>query len=164
MFVVERSLGAGMLLAAGLAIGLSFAGRADTAVPSDSGVVKVRSHYTINETIDRLKHNIADKGITFFTEIDQAKLAAANGIKTQPSTLLVFGNPALGTQFITANPSAGLDWPVRLLVTQDATGAVWAQYTDFHWIARRHHIRNRDAVFNMASEVIASITTSIEEK
>jgi uncharacterized protein (DUF302 family) len=164
MFVVERSLGAGMLLAAGLTIGLSFAGRADTAVPSDSGVVKVRSHYTMNETIDRLKHNIADKGITFFTEIDQAKLAAATGIKTQPSTLLVFGNPALGTQFITANPSAGLDWPVRLLVTQDATGAVWAQYTDFHWIARRHHIRNRDAVFNTASEVIASITTSIEEK
>src|SRR5438309_11996708 len=74
-------------------------------------------------------------------------------VKTQPSTLLVFGNPALGTQFITANPSAGLDWPVRLLVTQDATGAVWTQYTDFHWIARRHHIRNRDAVFNTASEV-----------
>jgi poly(3-hydroxybutyrate) depolymerase len=59
MFVVERSLGAGMLLAAGLTIGLSFAGRADTAVPSDSGVMKVRSHYTMNETIDRLKHNIA---------------------------------------------------------------------------------------------------------
>jgi uncharacterized protein (DUF302 family) len=28
---------------------------------------------------------------------------------------------------------AGLDWPVRLLVTQDDSGQVWAVYTDFKW-------------------------------
>ena len=38
------------------------------------------------------------------------------------------GNPPLGTQFITANPNAGLDWPVRLLLTQDESGQVWAVY------------------------------------
>ena len=41
------------------------------------------------------------KGIKFFSEIDQSKLAADAGIKLRPSTLLVFGNPPLGTQFIT---------------------------------------------------------------
>ena len=41
-------------------------------------------------------------------------------------TLLEFGNPPLGTQFITARAEAGLDWPVRLLVTQDDKGEVWA--------------------------------------
>ncbi|MEK6588625.1 MAG: DUF302 domain-containing protein, partial [Chloroflexota bacterium] len=45
-----------------------------------------------------------------------SKLAADAGIKLQPSVLLIFGNPPLGTQFITANANAGLDWPVRLLV------------------------------------------------
>jgi len=48
--------------------------------------------------------------------IDQAALAAKNGITLRRSTLLEFGNPALGTQFVTGNPDAGLDWPVRLLV------------------------------------------------
>jgi uncharacterized protein (DUF302 family) len=57
----------------------------------------------------RIKKDIADEGIRFFSEIDQAKLAADAGIKLRPSTLLVFGNPPLGTQFITANPNAGLD-------------------------------------------------------
>ena len=38
------------------------------------------------------------------SEIDQSKLAADAGIKLRPSTLLVFGNPPLGTQFITSNP------------------------------------------------------------
>src|SRR5215468_12684044 len=54
------------------------------------------------ETIERLKKDIADKGIRFFSVIDQSKLAAEAGIKLQPSVLLIFGNPPLGTQFITA--------------------------------------------------------------
>ena len=66
--------------------------------------------------IERLKKDIADKGIKFFNEIDRSKLASDAGIKLWPSVLLIFGNPLLGTQFITANANAGLGWLVRLLV------------------------------------------------
>lgn len=131
------------------------------ALATDDGVVRVRSAYPLKETIHRIKADIAAKGITYFTEIDQSKLAAAAGITLRPSTLLIFGNPGLGTQFITAKPEAGLDWPVRLLVTQDEAGQVWAVYTDFKWIAARHGIRDRDEQFATATGVIASITSSI---
>jgi uncharacterized protein (DUF302 family) len=134
------------------------------AEAGESGVVSVRSAYPFQETIDRLKADIAAKKIMFFDAIDQAKLAAAAGIGLRPSTLLIFGNPPLGVQFLTAKPEAGLDWPVRLLVTEDAEGQVWATYTDFHWIARRHGISSRDKAFEMAAEVIASITSSIAAK
>lgn len=129
---------------------------------SNDGIVRVKSSYNFQETIARLKKDIAAKGIRFFSEIDQSKLAAEAGIKLNPSTLLVFGNPPLGTQFMTANPNAGLDWPVRLLVIQDGTGAVWTVYTDFAWIAARHGIVNRVEQFKMASMVIASITSSVK--
>ena len=125
------------------------------------GIVRVKSAYPMNETIARIKNDIAEKGIRFFSEIDQSKLAADAGIKLRPSTLLVFGNPPLGTQFITSNPNAGLDWPVRLLVTQDDDGSVWTVYTDFGWIAKRHRITDREAQFKMATEVIGSITSSV---
>jgi uncharacterized protein (DUF302 family) len=55
----------------------------------------------------------------FFLAVDQSKLASDAGIKLRPSTLLVFCNPALGSQFITSNPDAGIDWPVRLLISED---------------------------------------------
>jgi uncharacterized protein (DUF302 family) len=135
-----------------------------TQADDGDGIIKVRSAYPLNETIARLKKDIADKGIKFFSEIDQAKLAADAGIKLHPSTLLIFGNPPLGTQIITSNPNAGLDWPVRLLVVENEQGEVWAVYTDFAWIARRHRIRNREAQFEMASRVIASITSSVKAK
>ncbi len=127
----------------------------------DDGVVRVKSAYPIRETIVRLKTDIGDKGIRFFSEIDQSQLAAGAGIALRPSVLLIFGNPPLGTQFITSNPNAGLDWPVRLLVYENENGEVWTAYTDFGWIARRHAIKDREAQFKMASNVIASITSSV---
>jgi uncharacterized protein (DUF302 family) len=137
------------------------------AVPAQAagnGIVKGKSAYSMAETIDRLKKDVAAKGIKFFAEIDQTKLAADAGIKLGPSTLLIFGNPALGSQFMTSNPQAGIDWPVRLLVIEDKNGQVWTIYNDFGYIARRHHISNRGAAFKMASEVIASITSSVSQK
>ena len=129
---------------------------------AENGVVRVKSAYPVDETIARLKADIAAKGIRFFAEIDQAALAKGAGVAlNHRSTLLEFGNPPLGTQFITARAEAGLDWPVRLLVTQDERGDVWAVYTDFNWVAQRHGITNRGEQFKIASGVIASITSAV---
>jgi uncharacterized protein (DUF302 family) len=131
---------------------------------SGDGIVKAKSAYGFDETIARLKADIADKGIMFFMAVDQSRLGADAGLPLPPSTLLIFGNPPLGVQFLTANPNAGLDWPVRLLVSEDAKGQVWVIYTDFDWIKRRHGINDRDDAFKMASSVIASITSSVTAK
>jgi uncharacterized protein (DUF302 family) len=130
----------------------------------EDGVVRVKADYPLPEAIARMKQDIAAKGIMMFATIDQAKLAADAGIALKPSTLLVFGNPPLGIQFITAKAQAGLDWPVRLLVQEDENGQVWATYTDFDWIARRHRITDRQQAFEMASKVIASIVSSAQKK
>jgi uncharacterized protein (DUF302 family) len=134
-----------------------------TAFAQNDGVVRVKSAYPMQETIARIKADVNAKGIMHFAEIDQSKLAAGAGIALRPSTLLIFGNPPLGTLFITAKPEAGLDWPVRLLVSQDENGQVWAMYTDFKWIAQRHGFTERDGEFATATGVIASITSTIRQ-
>jgi uncharacterized protein (DUF302 family) len=145
------------------AIAFLFLVLSSVSFAGDDGVVRVRSAYPMEETIARLKKDIAAKGIMFFEEVNQSKLAADAGIKVLPSTLLVFGNPPLGTQFIAARPEAGLDWPVRLLVQQDDQGGVWAIYTDFGWIARRHGVSGEGAKpFETAAGVIASITSAVK--
>jgi uncharacterized protein (DUF302 family) len=152
-------------LSLALAFGATSVARADDNVVAvaGAGIIKVKSAYSRAETIARLKQDVAAKGIRFFQEIDQSTLAADAGITVRPSTLLIFGNPPLGTLFIKANPLAGLDWPVRLLVFEDEQGQVWTAYTDFAYIAQRHHIDGMDAdAFRKASGVIASITSSVK--
>ena len=157
MFTFLRRL----LAASALSVIVAAPASAQNAAPSADGLIKVRSAYSMDETIDRIKKDVAAKGIMFFQAVDQSKLAAAAGITLRPSTLLEFGNPPLGAQFLTANPYSGLDWPVRVLVLQDEAGQVWAAYTDFAWIARRHGITNRQQQFAMASSVVESITSTI---
>lgn len=147
------------------ALALVFTFTAGAAAAGDgNGVVKVKSAYSVEETVARVKQDVAAKGIPFFAEIDQSGLANAAGIALPSSRLLIFGNPPLGAQFLTSNPDAGLDWPVRLLVRQDADGSVWVAYSDFAWIADRYNIRDRQAQFEMAAAVIGSVTSSVAPK
>jgi uncharacterized protein (DUF302 family) len=144
--------------------GSTLAQQAAPPPAADSAIIRVKSAYSMDDTLVHIKQDIAAKGLRFFDEIDQAQLAAGAGIKLQPSVLLMFGNPPLGIQFLTASPYAGLDWPVRMLVFQDAAGQVWIAYSDFAFIANRHHINDRPAQFKMASEVAASIASSAQSK
>ena len=158
-----------VLLLAGPATVLSpIIAPAHSAVPIAAapaqGVIKQRSDYAFDDTIARIKGDIAGKGIRFFDEIDQTQLGAGAKLPINRSTLLLFGNPPLGVQFLQANPVAGLDWPVRMLVTQDDDGAVWVSWTDFHFVADRYQIQNRDAQIKMASEVAASIASAARKQ
>ena len=143
--------------------GVAFAASAPPPA-ADSGVVRIESQYGVDETVARIKADVAAKGIRFFSEIDQADLAKGADIALNRSTLVQFGNPPLGIQFLTASPYAGLDWPVRMLVFQDDDGHVWVCWTDFAYIARRHHIDSRSAQFKMAGEVAQSIADSTRRK
>jgi uncharacterized protein (DUF302 family) len=151
------------LVAFGFALVAAPAAFAQNTVGPD-GLIRVRSAYPMDETIARIKADIAAKGIMFFQQVDQAELAKKAGISLHPSTLLTFGNPPLGAQFLTSNPYSGLDWPVRLLVLQDESGAVWATYTDFAWIAKRHGITDRKEQFATATGVVDSITSTIRQR
>ena len=133
------------------------------AAPAD-GVIKQRSDYGFDETIDRIKADITAKKIRFFDEIDQTRLGESAKLPINRSTLLLFGNPPLGVQFLQSNPVAGLDWPVRMLVTQDDDGTVWVSWTDFNFIANRYRLTDRDAQIAMATDVSASIAAALRKK
>jgi len=125
-----------------------------------AGVLRLRSANGFDATVARLKADVAAKDIRFFDEIDQSRLGADAALPIGRSTLVLFGNPPLGVQFLQANPYAGLDWPVRMLVVEEADGSVWVAWTDFGWIARRYAIAGKDAQLAMARDVAASIATA----
>ncbi|MFC0588277.1 DUF302 domain-containing protein [Novosphingobium aquiterrae] len=124
------------------------------------GVIRVKSANSFDETLARLKADVQAKGIRFFDNIDQTGLGAAADLKIGRSTLVLFGNPPLGVQFLQANRYAGLDWPVRMLVVEESDGSVWVAWTDFAFIAKRYTIADKDAQLKMASEVAASIAAA----
>ena len=127
--------------------------------PASDGVIRIRSAHSVDETAARAKAAVEAKGIRFFDIIDQSALARSADLPLGKSTLLLFGNPPLGVQFLQANRYAGLDWPVRMLIVEEADGSVWIAWTDFAWMGRRYALKDRGAQIRMATEVAATIAS-----
>lgn len=154
------ALAAGTMLTG---LGLSAAAPALAQTPTQApaqGVLRLKSANSFDETVARLKADVQAKGIRFFDAIDQSALGAQANLKTGRSTLVLFGNPPLGVQFLQSNPYAGLDWPVRMLVVEQADGSVWVAWSDFGFIGQRYAIADKDPQLKMAGEVAMSIATA----
>jgi uncharacterized protein (DUF302 family) len=64
-------------------------------------------------------------------------------LELRPTEVLVFGNPAVGTNLMLSRPSVALDLPLRVLIWQEADGTVWVGYHDVADLAHRHGITDR---------------------
>jgi uncharacterized protein (DUF302 family) len=102
------------------------------------GLTTVRSKYSAKETLDRLEAEVKARGIEVFARIDHAAGATAVGLPLRPTTVLMFGNAKAGTPLMQADQTVGIDLPLKALVYEDESGAVWVAYNDPHWIAQRH--------------------------
>jgi uncharacterized protein (DUF302 family) len=56
----------------------------------------------------------------------------------RPEQLLIFGNPKAGTPLMQAQPTVGLDLPLKALIWEDAEGRVTIAYNDPQYVLRRH--------------------------
>jgi uncharacterized protein (DUF302 family) len=159
--------GTSLLAAVAFWIGAPVASAAPARAGSDAAqpiaaaadVLRIESGRDVDETVGLIRRSVEAKGIRLFDVIDQSALGAEAGIAVRKSTLVLFGNPPLGLQFLRANPYAGLDWPVRMLVSEDADGRVWIAWTDFRFIANRYGLTGLDPQIAMASDVAAAIAS-----
>ena len=103
-----------------------------------SGIVNVKSRYSVAETIDRLVETVTGAGLVVFARIDHGAGAQEIGAPLRPTELLIFGNPKGGTPLMQDRQISAIDLPVKALAWEDGEGVVWLSYNDAHWIAERH--------------------------
>jgi uncharacterized protein (DUF302 family) len=108
------------------------------AVQKEEGIVKIPSHHSVDETVDKLKTILKSKGVTLFALVDHGGEAEKVGLKMPPTKLLIFGNPKGGTPLMLAAPSAALDLPLKILVAEDSQGKVWISYNSREYLKERH--------------------------
>jgi uncharacterized protein (DUF302 family) len=102
------------------------------------GFVKLASHHPVVTTVDRLEAKLKERGVLVFARIDFSGDAGRAGLRMPPEQMLIFGNPKAGTPLMQAQPEAGLDLPVKLLVWEAADGKVWAAYNDPQYVIKRY--------------------------
>ena len=104
----------------------------------EEGIVKIPSHQSVDETVDKLKTILKSKGVTLFALVDHSGEAEKVGMKMPTTKLLIFGNPKGGTPLMLAAASAALDLPLKILVAEDSDGKVWISYNSPDYLKERH--------------------------
>jgi uncharacterized protein (DUF302 family) len=114
-----------------------------------TGLIQVRSRYSVDETLGKLKAAFTEKGMQLFAEIDHSGEAEKAGLKMLPTKVLIFGSPKGGTPLMVAAPSLAIDLPLKALVAQDAEGNVSVTYNDPAYLENRHRVPS-DLIKNLA--------------
>ena len=141
------------------AAALAMAGALIIAGAAAADTQRVSSPHPVPQTVERLTEAVASAGATVFAEVPHSAGAESIGEELAPMTLVIFGNPEVGTPAIQENPLAGLSLPLRVLVYEDGEGDVWLAHEDAVSMLGRHGIAADHPVVGRITNALEALTT-----
>ena len=102
------------------------------------------SPLAFEETVAALQKTLNSKGITIFATIEHHKAAEAVGENMQPATVLIVGNPKVGTALMQEKLSFAIELPLKILIYEEGK-MVNIRYEKISAIAEKYHIKQNFA-------------------
>ncbi|MEA3434296.1 MAG: DUF302 domain-containing protein [Campylobacterota bacterium] len=103
----------------------------------------VETENDVPTAVAKLVATVKAKELTHFQTIDHAKNAKDVGLRLKPETVVIFGNPKMGTKLMECNPSMGLDLPLKMLFSTDYEGKTTITYTNPEYWSLKHNIKDK---------------------
>ena len=114
----------------------------------------------VASTVELLTTALRARNVTLFATIDHAAGARAAGLELDDEVLLVFGSPAVGTGLMVADPRAGYDLPLRLLVWRQ-DGATMVGYRDPLTLADRYGLGAQSQTLEKLRGLLSQLVTEV---
>ena len=110
-----------------------------------------QSPLAFEETVVALQKTLNSKGITIFATIEHHKAAEAVGESMSPATVLIVGNPKVGTALMQENHLLAIELPLKILIYEEGK-TVNIRYEKVTAIAEKYHIKQN---FSTAEKIDA---------
>ena len=134
-----------------------------TAAFAESGIISAKSAHDVPTTTDKLVAALEEKGMKIFLRIDHAAGAKSVDMTLEPTELVVFGNPKVGTALMKCGPSIAIDLPLKALIWQDGDGQAWLGYNDPGYLSERHALEGCDKVIGKVTDALAGFAKTATE-
>jgi len=109
---------------------------------ADSGLITKASAHSADATTKRLEDGLKSRGFMVFGRLDHQAAAKEQGLTMPYSTVVVFGNPKLGTPNFIQTPPLAIDLPLKALVWEDKDGKVWLSYNSSKYLYETIYARH----------------------
>ena len=117
-----------------------------------------QSPLAFEETVAALQKILNSKGITIFATIEHHKAAEAVGETMQPATVLIVGNPKVGTALMQENPRFAIELPLKILIYEEGK-TVNIRYEKVAAIAKKYDIKQN---FSTAEKIDSAMQQLIK--
>ncbi len=82
-------------------------------------VIKNESSMSFKRTLSALEDSIEGRGLTIFETIDHKEAAEDVDLTMNEATVVIFGNPAVGTLLMNDNMAMSYELPLSIVVYED---------------------------------------------
>ena len=131
-------------------------------LPLRAGIIKpyedFQSPLSFEETVAALQKTLNSKGITIFATIEHHKAAEAVGENMSPATVLIVGNPKVGTALMQENPLLAIELPLKILIYEKEK-TVNIRYEKISATAEKYNIKQN---FSTAEKIDAAMQQLIK--
>ncbi len=125
------------------------------------GVIHQTSSSSVEETVEAFVKVLESKGATVFAKVDHAAGAEWVDMELSPATLVIFGNPKIGTPLMQAAPTMGIDLPLRVLFYEGEDGKTHIAYHDLDEVAKLHGVPSDHPALAKAKGALANLTGAV---
>ncbi|HZI29824.1 MAG TPA: DUF302 domain-containing protein [Gemmatimonadaceae bacterium] len=131
-----------------------------TTAPQDDGMLRVRSTRDFTRTVATLDSAITAANLKIFARVDHAANARGVSMNLRPTTVFIFGNPQVGSRLMQCEQTVAIDLPLKVLVWQDSTSAVWVGYETPAKLSERHKVQGCQDVIDRMTTALAGLTAT----
>lgn len=127
----------------------------------ETGIISKTSTLDFEATYAKLRGVIENNpNLKIIAELNHQANAASVGLELNPTRIIMFGNPNLGTPLMQNVQTIGLDLPQKILVSQDSEGIVIVSYNNPLYLKDRHGITNQEVILNKIAGALDNITNA----
>jgi len=112
------------------------------SAPAVEGLITKASAHSVAATIERFEAAASKRGFMVFARLDHAAAAETVGLKMPHATVIVFGNPRLGTPVFLKSPTLAIDLPLKAMVWEDDNGRVFLSYNSAEYLYGTIYVRH----------------------
>ena len=145
-------------------------GQFGTPDKDKQGLVTVTSLRSFDTTVQALQDTISTNPdariplVLDYEEKPQKPSASHQGNNTRLPTLIVFGNPKVGTPLMQADARIGIDLPLEFLVWENQRREVQVTYNSPHYIAGRINLQGQDERLDAIAKALENIAMAGAER
>lgn len=133
----------------------------ELTVDLNEGVITVESTQDFEATYNSIQSAIIlNENLGVVAQLNHQENAASVGLELRPTTLIIFGNPNLGSPLMQNKQTIGLDLPQKMLVWEAEDGTVNISYNDPFFLATRHQIEGDEEILNQISKALANLANT----